>query len=146
MDDGRYMTLAIVFDEAKENVLMCWHVKQGRYNFIGGKSKVGEDLEDTTYRELYEESGITRDDVDLQFLWQERVACAVPGFSPCWTLHVMTGILKKPVELREENNPLQWIPLSKHDVFQYFSFGNGNCWTYLLGALAKLGIECPEPT
>lgn len=141
MDDNRYMTLAIVFNPEKNKVLMCWHRNQKSYNFIGGKSQVAEDYDVTTYRELFEETGISRDDVELEFLRQESVACKVPGYKECWVLHVMTGVLKHDVQLKAERNLLEWIPVTKHEVFQYESFGNGNCWLYLREAASKLSID-----
>lgn len=141
MDDGRYMTLAIVFNPERTHVLMCFHKKQSAYNFVGGHSQVGEDYDATTYRELYGESGISKDAIDLQFLRIEKVTCAVPNYPPCWTLYLMTGVLKHDVVLKEENNHLQWVPVTEHLLFQYDSFGNGNCWLYLCEAACKLGIE-----
>lgn len=58
-------TLTLVFNKQMNKVLMCYHEKQHAYNFIGGKSEVGETDLDTSYRELYEETGISKNDIDL---------------------------------------------------------------------------------
>ena len=53
----------IVFNKTKDRALFCKRQKnpyRGLYNFVGGKVEPGEDSETAAYRELFEETGITR--------------------------------------------------------------------------------------
>ena len=52
-------------------MLMCRRLKEpymGLYNFVGGKIEKGEDGIDAAYRELWEETAVTRDDIVLTHL------------------------------------------------------------------------------
>jgi len=133
------MTLSIIFDKDIQHVLMRLHHKQGMYNYIGGHVAHGESEQDASYRELEEETGITRDDVELQFVRREAVSRnnCLPG-NNTWSLYITTGVLNKEVSLSEECNKLVWVSLTDLDRILYNSFGNGNCYTYLLEALSVL--------
>lgn len=136
-----YMTLAVVFDKDRERVLLCFHEKQKMFNYIGGKSIEGETYEDTTYRELYEETGIAFDDIDLVFVRREDVVRNIYSRSERWIIHIMTGVLKHDVNLVATENPILWMPLTKIEAFQYDTFGYGNCWCFLLESMVKLGMD-----
>lgn len=123
-------------------VLMCYHEKQHAYNFIGGKSEVGETELDTSYRELYEETGISNDGINLLFVRQEHITAASNYYKKhAWTLYVTAGVLKQDIELKEEANKLEWVDTWDIDKLIYRSFGNGNCYTYLREELDILGKE-----
>ena len=58
----------LVFDREKKNILMCRRRKppyQGLLNLVGGKVEPGEEREHAAYRELREETAITREDITL---------------------------------------------------------------------------------
>lgn len=60
--------LIAVFDKSAEKMLMCRRKKdpyKGLSNFVGGKIEQGEEPVDAAYRELYEETAITRDCIKL---------------------------------------------------------------------------------
>ncbi len=60
--------LIAVFSPDGEKVLMCRRIKDpynGLMNFVGGKIEPGEDGETAAYRELFEETGISRRDIKL---------------------------------------------------------------------------------
>ena len=63
----------IVFNKIKDRVLFCKRQKdpyKGLYNFVGGKVEPGEDSETAAYRELFEETGITRRQIRLYRLME----------------------------------------------------------------------------
>ena len=56
----------LVFDREKKKLLMCRRRKppyQGLLNLVGGKVEPGEGREYAAYRELWEETAITREDI-----------------------------------------------------------------------------------
>lgn len=132
-------TLSIVFNKQMSHVLMCVHQKQGALNFIGGKVDASETNMDASYRELEEETGITRDDVSLEFIRQEAVTECT---GDVWNMYITAGVLNKDsIELHQEKNPLKWIPIT--DTFTILnSFHQGSCYTYMVLALqVLLGIK-----
>jgi len=59
----RKLNLIVVFNKSLNQVLFCTRAKElykGLYNFVGGK--VEED--DAAYRESFEETGISRNDIE----------------------------------------------------------------------------------
>ena len=63
----------IVFNKIKDRALFCKRQKdpyKGLYNFVGGKVEPGEDAEAAAYRELFEETGITRRQIRLYRLME----------------------------------------------------------------------------
>ena len=129
---GMY-TIAIVFDKNKQNVLMLYHLKQHAYNFPGGNIEECENEMDACYRELFEETGIKREDVDLHFVRLERVTL----WSDVYSLHVATGVLKRDVQLVEEINPLHWVRVTDRETFLN-AYRDGNAYTFLLQAIQCL--------
>ena len=132
------MTISIIFDKSVENVLMCFHTKQGMFNFVGGHVESHENGLEGSYRELEEETGITRGDVELKFVRCESTSSAI--YKP-YSLYVNCGILDHEVRLREENNSLLWVPISNVKTLMDETFGNGNCLVYMREALITLGRE-----
>ena len=60
--------LVAVFNKERDKMLMCKRLKDpyiGLYNMVGGKIEEGENSEDAAYRELLEETGITREQIKL---------------------------------------------------------------------------------
>ena len=100
----------VVFNKEKNAVLFCKRQKEpykGLYNFVGGKVESGEDSDKAAYRELQEETGITRKQIRLYRLMDIRY------YYQDFDLELYVGKLDEEVSLREEKNPLMWLPLSE---------------------------------
>ena len=106
----RKLNLIAVFNPDLSKGLFFFIVKEpykGKYNFVGGKVEEGETNDDAAYRELFEETGISRNDIrldhfmDLNYFKYEN------------NLQVYYGILKHDVNLVEEKNKLEWVELNK---------------------------------
>ena len=100
----------VVFNQTKDAVLFCRRKKdpyKGQYNFVGGKVEPGERSEAAAYRELQEETGITRQQIRLYRLMDIRY------YHQGFDLELYVGQLRTDVVLREETNPLIWLPLSE---------------------------------
>lgn len=115
--------LIAVFSPDGEKMLMCRRIKEpykGLYNFVGGKIDSGEDSEHAAYRELFEETGISGDDISLVHLMDFSYP-----LDPCY-VEVYAGQLLHEVELKAEENPLLWSDFS-HDFFDMSEYaGEGN--------------------
>ena len=115
--------LIVVFDEPAENLLFCLRRKnpyKGMYNFVGGKIEPGEDGFAAAYRELWEETGITSDDIQLH-------SVMVLDY-PLESIHMeaYAGRLNKPFEVHGEENDLCWLPLTENffDLNRFAGIGN----------------------
>ena len=100
----------VVFNYDKTKALFCRRIKdpfKGKLNFVGGKVEAGESEEDAAYRELMEETGITREDIRLHRLMDIRY------YHQGFDLEMYVGILREDTPLREELNPLLWLPLTE---------------------------------
>ena len=100
----------VVFNHDKTKALFCRRIKdpfKGKLNFVGGKVEAGESEEDAAYRELMEETGITREDIRLHRLMDIRY------YHQGFDLEMYVGILREDKPLREELNPLLWLPLTE---------------------------------
>ncbi len=135
MQNTRY-TLTLTFNPLKQKVLMVIHHKQGMLNFVGGHIEPGENEMEASYRELYEETGITKDDIELKFVQSEH--CFASFANPEWYLYVTAGVLKHDVELKPEKNELCWVTCTDNDTLLNSTFGDGNCLVFLKRALLAL--------
>ena len=100
----------VVFNRTKDAALFCLRKKdpyKGRYNFVGGKVNPGESSENAAYRELEEETGITRQQIHIYRLMDIRY------YHQDFDLELYVGQLKKDIVLKEEINPLTWISLDE---------------------------------
>ena len=62
------LNVIIVFNKEEDKILMCRRTKEpykGKLNLVGGKVEKDEDELQAAYRELEEETAITRDDIKL---------------------------------------------------------------------------------
>lgn len=113
----------MVYDKNKNKLLFCRRVKdpyQGKYNLVGGKIEEGEDGKDAAYRELYEETGIRREDISLSHMMDFTY------YNQGCYVEVYVGSLEREVTLREEAHPLCWLNTSE-DFFDLEKFaGEGN--------------------
>ena len=90
--------------------LFCIRAKEpykGKYNFVGGKVEEGETNDEAAYRELFEETGITETDIELDHFMDLNY------YKYENNLQVYYGILKNEVTLVEERNKLEWVPINE---------------------------------
>ena len=128
-------TLTIVFSEDKTRVLMLMHNKQQMLNFIGGKVEPNESQTEASYRELFEETGISEDDIRLHYV-QTAIEEFADGDS--WHLYITTGILEHDIELVPEKNKLEWVPIHNTGKLLSQTFGDGNCYVFMIRAIYTL--------
>ena len=117
------MNVIVIFDKNLNKTLMCKRTKEpymGMYNLVGGKIEKENDGLNEAYRELSEETNIKKEDVDLiHFMnltyvkWDKE-------------LEVYYGILNKEVNLIEEVNKLEWVPIDDNFVDMKKYAGEGN--------------------
>lgn len=106
----RHLNCSVVFNKQKDQVLFCKRKKEpfkGLYNFVGGKAEPGELPFDAAYRELREETGIGKDEICLYRLMD------LTYYEQDYVLEIYVGQLQQDVQLREEINPLEWMPLTE---------------------------------
>lgn len=118
------VNIIIVFNPERTHVLMCYRTKdpyKGLYNFVGGKIEQGENDLDAAYRELFEESAISSDDIHLTHLYTTHY------FVDNIELQVYYGFLNHDVKLVSEKHPLTWMQLEGEDFSKDTKFaGQGN--------------------
>lgn len=103
--------LLAVFDKNAEKILMCKRKKnpyKGLSNFVGGKIEKNENGMDAAYRELWEETSITKDDIILSHFMD------LSYYTFDCYLEVYVGKLNKDVEIQGDENELYWSSLN-HD-------------------------------
>ena len=127
------LNVILLFNKDESKVLMCLREKEpykGLFNLVGGKLEEGETELEGAYRELEEETGITKDDVLLSNLMNFQY------IKKDFELEVYAGRLNKDVELVEEVNKLYWIDSSENFFNKEKFAGEGNIGvmyeTYLL--------------
>ncbi len=105
----RKLNLVVVFNTDLEKVLFCIRANEpykGLYNFVGGKVEENETNDEAAYRELFEETGISSKDIELDHFMDLNY------FKYENNLQVYYGILKHDVTLVEEKNKLEWITIN----------------------------------
>ena len=105
----RKLNLIVVFNNNLEKVLFCIRAKEpykGLYNFVGGKVEEDETNDEAAYRELFEETGIGRNDIELDHFMDLNY------FKYENNIQVFYGILKHKVTLMEEENKLEWVVIN----------------------------------
>ena len=127
----------VIFNKIKDAVLFCKRMKdpyKSLYNFVGGKVEHGEDSEDAAYRELEEETGITRRQIqiyrlmDIRYYYQE------------FDLELYVGQLEEDVVMREETNPLTWLSLNENFTDKYRFAGEQN-----IAHIMNVALQYPIP-
>jgi len=106
-----------------EEILMCVRKKEpylGLSNMVGGKIEPGESGEDAAYRELFEETSITKNYVSLLHL-MDFTYYAQDCFVEVWT-----GRLTHKVSVQGDENDLYWSSLDRNffDMTQFAGEGN----------------------
>lgn len=117
------LNVILVYDKDEKNVLMCKREKEpykGKYNLVGGKVEPNENELEAAYRELEEETAITKKDITLYNLMNFNYKLTDIE------LEVYVGKLNKDVELVEEVNKLYWISKNENffDIDKYAGEGN----------------------
>lgn len=113
----------MIYSEDGQKLLFCKRSKnpyKGMYNFVGGKLEPGEDGFHGAYRELQEETGITRAQVELRHMMDFTY------YNQNNYVEVYVGRLKEQVVLKEEAHPLWWLDLNENffDVDKFAGEGN----------------------
>ena len=119
----RKLNLIAVFNKNLDEVLFCIRAKEpykGLYNFVGGKVEEGESNDDAAYRELFEETGISNKDIELDHFMDLNY------FKYENNLQVYYGILKNEVNLIEEKNRLEWVTINDNLLNNKKFAGNYN--------------------
>lgn len=101
----------VVLNNDKTKILLCKRKKEpfkDRYNFVGGKIEDSEDGLSAAYRELYEETGISSDEIRL-FHFMD-----LTYYHQNYILELYVGKLSVFKELVEELNPLEWLSLTEN--------------------------------
>ena len=118
------MNVIAVYNPEKDKLLMCKRTKnpyKGLYNFVGGKIDVENDDLNEAYRELKEETNISKDDIDLVHIMRSTY------YQAGLELEVFYGVLKHDVNLIEEVNKLEWIDIEGENFFDMNKYaGEGN--------------------
>lgn len=117
------MNVIVIFNKDMTQTLMCKRTKEpymGMYNLVGGKIENENDGLNEAYRELYEETNIKKDDVELIYFM--NLSYVKWGKE----LEVYYGVLNKNVTLVEEVNKLEWVPINDNffDINKYAGEGN----------------------
>ena len=102
--------LIAVFNKNMDKILFCIRAKEpykGLYNFVGGKVEENETDEEAAYRELFEETAISKNDIKLEH-FMDLIYYTYEN-----TLQVFYGILEKDVQLIEEKNKLEWVDINE---------------------------------
>ena len=119
----RKLNLVVVFNKSLNKVLFCIRAKEpykGLYNFVGGKVEEGETNDDAAYRELFEETGISRCHIELEHFMDLNY------FKYENNIQVYYGILEHEVNLVEEKNKLEWVIINEELLDNNKFAGNYN--------------------
>ena len=117
------VNIILVYSRDMARILMCRRRKppyQGLLNLVGGHMEPGEDALDAAYRELFEETGIARDDI--------RLSCVIRSEYPLSDimLEMYAGRLSRDVDACGDENELVWVDVNA-DFFDTTQFaGHGN--------------------
>lgn len=117
------MNVIIIYNQERDKILMCLRSKEpykGLFNLVGGKLEPGELGINGAYRELEEETGITKKDVQLKHLMDFKY------YMSNIALEVYVGHLTKEIDLIEEVNKLYWVDTTDNffDINKYAGEGN----------------------
>ena len=105
----RKLNCIVVFNKDLDKVLFCIRAKEpykGLYNFVGGKVENNESNYEAAYRELFEETGISKNDIELDYFMDLNY------YKYENNIQVFYGILKNEVKLVEEKNKLEWVVIN----------------------------------
>ena len=117
------LNVIIVYNKDENKILMCKREKEpykGKLNLVGGKVEKGESELEAAYRELNEETGIKRNEINLTHIMNFQYNMQD------MELEVFAGKLNKEVNLIEEINKLYWIEKNENffDIDKFAGEGN----------------------
>jgi len=117
------LNVIIVYNKEEEKILMCKREKEpykGKFNLVGGKVEENETELESAYRELQEETGITKEEIELTHIMNFQYQMSN------MELEVYAGKLKKEINLVEEVNKLYWVDKKENffDLQKYAGEGN----------------------
>jgi 8-oxo-dGTP diphosphatase len=113
----------MVYNKDMDRLLMCKRLKnpyKGLSNLVGGKIENGERGIDAAYRELQEETGISKEDITLHHLMD-----FIYYFQNCY-VEVYVGKLNRDVNISGDENELYWSDLNKDFFDMSLYAGEGN--------------------
>lgn len=117
------LNVVAVYSKDGKKILMCKRLKEpykGKFNLVGGKLEAGENELDAAYRELEEETGITKTDIKLTHVMNFQYELTD------MELEFFAGKLNKEVKIVEEINKLYWLDIDE-DYYDNEKFaGEGN--------------------
>ena len=105
----RKLNCIVVFNSNLDKALFCIrskHPYKGLYNFVGGQVEENESNYEAAYRELYEETGISNKDIELDYFMDLNY------YKYGNNIQVFYGILEHDVSLVEEKNKLEWLEIN----------------------------------
>lgn len=112
-----------VYNKDENKILMCKRAKEpykGKFRLVGGKVEENEDELFAAYRELEEETGITKDDIVLTHIMNFQYMMSDIE------LELYAGKLNKSVKLVEEVNELYWMDKDENFFDMEKFAGEGN--------------------
>jgi 8-oxo-dGTP diphosphatase len=115
--------IIMVYSQDKTQLLMCKRLKdpyKGLKNLVGGKIEPDEPGIDAAYRELNEETGITKEDILLHHLMDFTYY-----YQNCY-VEVYAGRLKQDVAVSGDENELYWSDLEQNFFDLNLFAGEGN--------------------
>ncbi|WP_404468933.1 NUDIX hydrolase [Sutcliffiella horikoshii] len=113
----------MVYNKNMDKLLMCERLKnpyKGLSNLVGGKIEDGEKGIDAAYRELHEETNISREDIHLHHLMDFTYY-----LHDCY-VEVYVGRLKRDVLVSGDENILYWSNLDNNFFDMSLYAGEGN--------------------
>lgn len=117
------LNIIVVYDKEEKNILFCYRKKEpykGLYNLVGGKVEENETDIEAAYRELEEETSISKKDISLKHV--------MTFYYPMSDIELQAyvGKLKRKVILREEVNQLCWFSTKENfwDMKRFAGEGN----------------------
>lgn len=115
--------LIVVYSHDGSKILMCKRKKdpyKGLSNFVGGKINQGEDGFESAYRELYEETSITKNHIKLK-----HFADFTYYYGDCY-IEIYVGKLNQDFQVLGDENFLYWSDFN-HNFFNSKEYaGEGN--------------------
>lgn len=113
----------MVYNPLMDQLLMCKRLRnpyKGLSNLVGGKIETGESGVEAAYRELFEETNISKDDIVLHHLMDFKY------YQQDCYVEVYFGKLKHNVVVSGDENKLYWSDLN-HNFFDMSLYaGEGN--------------------
>ncbi|WP_219838174.1 NUDIX hydrolase [Paenibacillus sp. R14(2021)] len=113
----------LVYNNEMDRLLMCKRLKEpylGLSNLVGGKIESGESGMEAAYRELYEETSITRGAITLHHLMDFKYY-----LQDCY-VEVYAGKLNGDAAVSGDENELYWSDLDRNFFDMTLYAGEGN--------------------